>query len=177
MRMSSGETEQTIAGTFRIPERVYNAMRKEAKEKRVSLNALVTQILYAHVFEDMPAVNQMFVAMPKSLYSEILSQISEGGARQIGQLCAQGVAKSLMLAKHGEITTETIAERLRAFAERGGYGEYSEVSEGGRRIITIMHGFGSKESVSVAAFAEALFQMIGLRPKVTTTEAAVVIEI
>lgn len=177
MQTSSVEPGRTITGTFRIPERVYEALRKEAEEKRVSLNCVVNQLLYEHVFEDTPVMNPMFVALPKSLYSEILSRISEEDAREIGQLCARGAAKSLMLAKHGVITTETIAERLRTFAERGGYGEYSEVSEKGKRIITIMHEFGSKESVSIAAFADALFQMIGLHPAISTTEEAVVIEI
>jgi len=177
MQQSSGQVERTATGTFRITEGVYEAMQKEAEEKQVSLNCLVNQVLYEHVFETIPVMNSMFVAMPKTLYSEILSRISENDAREIGVLCARRVAKSFMLAKHGTVTIETIAETVHSYAERAGYGKYNEASERGRRIITIMHEFGPKHSVSTAAYAEALFQMIGIRPTITTTDQAVIIEI
>lgn len=134
-------------------------------------------MLCAHVFEDMPVGKAIFVTMPKSTYSEFLSSVSEGKAKQIGRLDAERVAKSIILAKHGEITKEAIIEHLRLFAERAGYGEYREVSDNSKRIITIMHEFGLKGSALFAAHAETLFQMIGLRPRMTTTEGALVIEI
>lgn len=177
MQMNSGQPERTTTGTFRISERVYEAMQKEAEEKRVSLNSIVNQVLYEHAFEPIPAMNSSFVAMPRSLYSDILSRISDDDAKQIGQLCARRVAKSFMLARHGAITVETITETMRSYADRAGYGEYSEASEDGKRIITIMHEFGPKHSESTAAYAEALFQLVGLRPTITTTDGAVVIKI
>jgi len=115
--------------------------------------------------------------MPRSLYSDILSLISDEDARQLGRSCAQRVAKSFMLARHGTITVETIAETMRSYAERAGYGRYTEAWEDGRRIITIMHEFGPKHSESTAAYAEALFQLVGLRPTITTTDEAAVIKI
>jgi hypothetical protein len=177
MQLSSGQVERTTTGTFRVAEDVYAAMQKEAEEKRVSLNCLVNQVLHEHVFEPVPFMNSMFVAMPKSLYTEFLSRVTEDDAKQIGVQCSRQVAKSLMLAKHGSVTSESIAEALRSYSDRAGYGRYNETSNGGKRIITIMHEFGPKHSASTAAHAESLYQLIGLKPRITTTDQAVIIEV
>jgi hypothetical protein len=169
--------KRTLTGTFRIPEDVYKAIQQEAKERRISLNTLVNQVLYARVFEEIPAVKAMFVMMPKAVYSEFLSSVSEERAKQIGQADALRIAKSIILARHGEVTLEAVIEHLRLFAERSGYGQFSDLRNHNKRIVTIIHEFGQKGSVLFASHAEALFQTAGLRPKIITTEEALVVEI
>jgi hypothetical protein len=168
--------KRTTTGTFRIPEDTYQAIQREAENREVSLNTLVNQILHAHLEEEIIG-KSLFVRMPKSVYKSFLSAITDEQAREIGELDAERVAKSLMLAKHGTVSTYGILEHLRLFANSAGYGEYSEVEEEGKKIVTIMHEFGRRGSILFAAHARALFQMNGSQPKISTTDGALIIEI
>jgi hypothetical protein len=149
-------------------------MRKEARDNLTSINTVVNQVLYAHFFDERPVLKPGFVGMPTQVLGYIMSKVTDEEATEIGRQLAKGAGKSWILRMHGEINTETIAELLRDFARRAGYGDYTDVRNS-ERIITITHELGARGSIMIAALAETLFQMIDIRPKVTTTEEAVVV--
>ena len=56
--------------------------------------------------------------------------------------------------------------------------ERSEVvSPGGKRVITLIHSYGEKGSIFVKAYAKALFKLIDMEPKLSSTENSVTIEV
>ena len=173
----NGPAKRSVAGHFRISENVYAALQREADRQMVSLNTLVNQVLYNHAYQEVPISKGLFVMMPKSVFQEFLAAVTEEKLRQIAQDDVQSIARSLILARHGKITTDAIVEDLHLYATGAGYGEFGDVSDGGKRIVTIMHEFGQKGSVFFAAHAEALFQLIGLRPVINVTSGGIIMEI
>ena len=175
MRAKHEPVEKTTSATFRMPVEVYSALRKQAKENRTSLNTLVNQVIYSHLFDDLPRVRQMLVTLPTPVFAEMLSRLSEEDVRELGRLSAEGVMKSAVLGRYGQITADSIIDTLRITAERGGLGTFSEKLDD-REIVTLRHELGYKGSLFFAVQIEILSQMAGIKPEIEKTEEAVVVQ-
>jgi hypothetical protein len=67
---------------------------------------------------------------------------------------------------------------IRSYKSKQYFVEHSEaVSPGGKRVITLMHSYGEKGSIFVKAYAKALFELIDMEPKLSSTENSVTIEV
>lgn len=175
MRAKREPVEKTTSATFRVPDKVYSALRKQARENRTSLNALVNQVLYAHLFDDLPHVRPMLVTLPTPLFAEMLARLSEEDVVALGKISAEGVMKSAVLGRYGRITADTIVDTLRITAERGGLGTFSEKLDD-REIVTFRHELGFKGSLFFAVQIETLSQIAGIKPRIEKTEEAVVVQ-
>lgn len=175
MRAKHGTVESTTSVTFRIPDKAYNALRKQARENRTSLNTVVNQVLYAHLFNDLPRVRPMLVTLPTPVFAEMLARLPEEDVRDLGKLTAEGVMKSAVLGRYGQITAETIVDTLRITAERGGLGTFREKLDD-RDIVTFRHELGYKGSLFLAVEIETLSQIAGIKPEIVKTEEAVVVQ-
>jgi hypothetical protein len=174
MRSKRETVENTTSATFRMPDKVYNALRRQARENRTSLNTIVNQVLYAHLFDDLPRVRPMLVTLPTPLFAEMLARLPEEDVRELGKLTAEGVMKSAVLGRYGQITTDTIVDTLRITAERGGLGTFREKLDD-RDIITFRHELGYKGSLFFAVQIETLSRIAGIKPEIEKTEEAVVV--
>lgn len=175
MRAKHEPVEKTTSVTFRVPDKVYYALRKQANENRTSLNTLVNQVLYSHLFDDLPRVRPMLVTLPTPVFAEMLARLSEEDVKALGRSSAEGVMKSAVLGRYGQITADAIVDTLRITAERGGLGTFSEKLDD-REIVTFRHELGYKGSLFFAVQIEALSQIAGIKPKIEKTEEAVVVQ-
>jgi len=174
--MGSESSPGTTQGTFRIPDDLYKAFQREAREKNTSLNTLLNQILRDHFGAEPPLMKPNFLALSRTTYKALLSKLSEADARDVGRRVSGEVIGSLVLARHGEITVDGIVEIVRDFCDRGGFGEFSYMTEGGKRIMGMLHDFGPNNSAMGAGCWEALFQAAGVHPKIKTTNDAIIAE-
>lgn len=158
-----------------MPDKLYNALRNQAKENRTSLNSLANQVLYSHFFDDTPILRPMLIALPTPIYAEMLARLTEEDVKVVGKMAAEGVGKSAVLGRYGKITAESIADTLRVMAQRAGYGTFHEMLDD-KETITFRHELGYKGSVYFAVVAETLFEMAGVAPAIDRTEEAVVIQ-
>jgi len=174
--MNTAVAEKTTSATFRMPNNVYIAMQKQARENKTSVNMIVNQALYAYFIDKRPIMRPMLVAVPTLTFAEMLARLPEKDVRELGELTAERVSKSAILARHCEITLETILDLLRDSAQRAGYGIYNEFLDD-KRIVSVRHELGYNGSTYLASTWETLFQMAGLRPAIEKTEDAVIIQL
>jgi hypothetical protein len=81
----------------------------------------------------------------------------------------------LMLARKGEITLDAVLDNIQQGAVLGWYSCYqSRVN--GKQVLSLTHDFGPKDSHVLAATVSKVFDLVGIRPKVTTTDSSVVVE-
>ena len=175
MRAKNEPVEKTESATFRMPDKVYKALREQARKNRTSLNTLVNQVLYAHLFDDLPHVRPMLVTLPTPVFAEMLSRLSEEDVVALGKLSAEGVMKSAVLGRYGRINADTIVDTLRITAERGGLGTFNEKLDD-REIVTFRHELGYKGSLFFSVQIETLSQMAGIKPRIEKTEEAVIVQ-
>ena len=83
-----------------------------------------------------------------------------------------------VLAKYEELSLTNFLDYLNSLAEYARFIEYNEVySPGEKRIITLMHSYGENGSIFVKTFAQDLFELIDVEPKLSSTNNSVTIEI
>jgi len=176
MQVGSRDSKRTVNGTFRVSRETYDAIRREALENRTSVNTLLNQILWTHFFSEWPSLKPKQVAMSTLTFSEIMSRLPDDDAKRIGGLVAQRNWKSHMLPRYGAVTIDILAEFLRDFAQRGGYGSYYEL-QNHERIITIKHDLGFRGSIFIAAYEETLIKLAGFGARIDTTENEVILKV
>jgi hypothetical protein len=170
-----GSMRTSVVGHFRIGKNVYDALEAEARARKISLNTLVNQVLYSHTLDDWVCEEVGFVKMPKDSFRAILAAIPDDKLRGLGAGAVKAGRDTLMLTRSGAITLDAILEDIR-FLSRCGWCSLHEAKVSGKTVITLAHEFGPRQSVLVAADVENSFGLVGIHPRITTTNSSVVIE-
>ena len=175
----TGEPERprkTITATFRVTERIYDALQKEAENQDTSLNTLVNQLLDIHVDEEVYLSRVGYLRVAKPTFRRILEGSTEEAIVQAARSSGKETCTSITLARRGTLTRETVLQSLHMFAEFGGFAHYSEIEVHGKPVIVLMHDFGPKGSLFICNFAKGAFESMDLQPEVSVGERSVVIE-
>jgi hypothetical protein len=109
-------------------------------------------------------------------FQRFLDAVEDDRLTHIGAAAGKDLAKSYVMTKQGSVTLDGILDYLRGFAHYGGYANYNEIERDGKKVIVLVHGFGRAGSVYISAYVKSLFELIGDRPKITSSEDSVVIE-
>jgi hypothetical protein len=165
----------SVVGHFRVSKNVYDSLEDEARSHNVSLNTLVNQVLSSHTRDDWVFEEVGFVKMPKDAFRALLGAIPDCKLSELGTGAVKTGRDTMMLAKSGSISLNAILEDLH-FLSRCGWFSLHEAKANGKTVITLVHEFGPRQSILMAADAVNLFGLVGIRPNVTTTNSSVMIE-
>jgi hypothetical protein len=170
--------EKTITRSFRINENAFLALEEEAKKRNISVNTLVNQLFLCYANFDRHLEKHGFLKMSKVTFRKILEDAPEKETVELAREVARNSSRTLILAKYGELSLSNFLDYLKNLDDYAYFIEYNEVySPGQKRVITLMHRYGEKGSIFIKAFAQALFELIDMKPKVSSTKNSVTIEI
>jgi len=168
-------TRLTVAGHLRVPKDVYDSLEAEARARGMSLNALVSQVLSTHTRDDRVLEQVGGAKMPREAFRLILSMVPDDKLSEYGSASATHVKNTMMIANSHGVDLRAVLDELR-LASRCGWYSFHEAKKDGKTVITLVHDFGPRYSVVCAASSTALFGLVGVRPKITTTDSSVMIE-
>jgi hypothetical protein len=175
---SSKSSGKTVTRSFRISEPAFTALEEGAARHRVSLNTLVNQMFLSYADVDRFFERVGYVKVPKSAFRRVLEHVPENDLAEAAQQSAEGSGKAIILAKYGTLSLFTVLDFIRTFVGYTSFAEYSEVlNPEKKRVITLMHNDGMKVSIYLSQSLIAFFKMIDIRPKITLTDDAVVLEV
>lgn len=167
--------DRTATRAFRIDESALERMQEDARELGVSLNTLVNQLFLAYANYDHYARKLRTIKMTSGAFRSIIRESSDALLTEASRHIARNEHVSLIMEKYGELTLGGALDLLRCLATYAKWFEYSEVSHGGRTTITLTHQFGSKGSVFLSSYVEALFEeVVGIHTKLRLTESSVI---
>lgn len=170
--------EKTVTRSFRINESAFLALEEEAKKRNISINTLVNQLFISYANFDRYFQRLGMLKMTKVTFNKILKVTPDKEIIEIARDVAQNSSRIIILARFGTLSLTSVLDYLNDVADYAHYVERSEVvSPGGKRTITLMHSFGGKGSIFVRAYAKALFELINMEPKLSSTENSVTIEV
>jgi len=172
---TEGSMKNSVVGHFRVWKHVYDSLEEEAKEHNVSLNTLVNQVLSSHTRDDWVFQEFEFVKMPKDAFRAFLREIPDDKLSKLGTCAVKAGRDTMMLERSGAITLEAILEDLH-FLSRCGWCTVHEAKVYGKTVVTVSHEFGPRYSILVAADIENLFGLIGVHPRIITTDSSVVVQ-
>jgi hypothetical protein len=170
--------EKTVTRSFRINESAFLALEEEAKKHNISLNTLVNQLFMSYANFDRYFQRLGMLKMSKVAFRKILNAASANEIVEVAKEIAQNSSRTIILARYGTLSLTGLLEYLNNYADYSNFVERSEVvSPGGKRVITLIHSYGEKGSIFVEAYSKALFELIDMEPKLSSTENSVTIEV
>ncbi|HEY6883005.1 MAG TPA: hypothetical protein VI278_03100 [Nitrososphaeraceae archaeon] len=170
--------EKTVTRSFRINESAFLALEEEAKKRNISLNTLVNQLFMSYANFDRFFQRLGMLKMSKVAFRKILNAAPANEIVEAAKEIAQNSSRTIILARYGTLSLTGLLEYLNNYADYSSFVERSEVvSPGGKRVITLIHSYGEKGSIFVEAYSKALFELIDMEPKLSSTENSVTIEV
>jgi hypothetical protein len=168
---------KTATGSFRLDEAALNILQEDAKKQNVSVNTLLNQLLLTYANYDRPMKRFHMVKMPASTFRHILQAANDQTIIEAGRAAGGDVPKTYIHAKWGDLTEENALNYLKTMGNHANLFEYSEVSHDGKINVALSHDFGSKGSLFLQSFVQAIFEPLGKPPKFSQDENAVVFEV
>ena len=152
------KTKKTSTITFRIDEEYEKGLRKEAEEKRISMNTLANQIFGDHVEFDQFMKKFGMVEMSKGSFKDLLNSLDEKNIINFAKSIGSKEPKDFILFKWKELTSDSVSEFIKMYFERCGYGMCDMQIGDGASNVSVHHDFGKKGSIFLKAFLEAIVQ-------------------
>jgi hypothetical protein len=171
----SGSRKTSVVGHFRISKDVYESLEEEARKAGVSLNTVVNQVLTVHSHDDLIWQEIANVRLSKIAFRAFLSRIPDDELAELGSLLARDTPSAMMLARKGAINLDAVLDYLH-FRSRSGWFSFHESKSNGKDVLSFIHEFGARDSVLLSSYFTSLFGLIGIHPKVTSTNSSVMVE-
>jgi len=144
--------------TFRIDENYEKSLRKEAEEKRISLNTLANQIFGDHVEFGQFMKKFGMVEMSRGSFRDLLDILDDKNIINFAKSIGAKEPKDFILFKWAELSPKSISEFISMYFEYCGYGVCNMQTSESKITVSIHHEFGKKGSLFLKSFLEAIIQ-------------------
>ncbi len=161
------EREKTAVKTIRLSKSLERSLEKESRNKKVSLNSLITSVLVKYEEWDRLAEKFGMMSLPAEELIALLEALNEAQIEKIARQCGAGMPRAVMDFWFSRVTPETFVKYL---GLRSTYQHFvnHEVVAGteGQFILTARHEHGRKWSIwSCNYLAEAIRANFGVDSK------------
>ena len=170
-------TDRTVTRSFRISERALKSIEDEAKRQNVGVSTLINQQLIAYSDFDRYIRRLGLIKISSATFERLLLAGSDGEIAKAGLEAGSDVPSSIILAKYGLLSLDTVIDYLRMLSEFAHLFEFGRVEQGNKQIITLVHNLGPKGSVFFDNYVKAIFDSIDYTPKISSRAHSVVVEV
>jgi hypothetical protein len=173
----SESTEKSVLKSIRISKKVADTLEESAKDRKISVNALISSILQEYEEWDRMVEKFSFLELPNKMVRRVFEQISQDTAVSLGDELGAELPKEIMLFWFKAVNPEALLNWLSLLSK---YEKFSqlEVSHVGRTIKVIAHHeLGKNWSVWLSHYLSgAVKSVIGVAPVTNITEGLVTLE-
>jgi hypothetical protein len=174
---SKSDNDKTVTRSFRISERALKSIEDEARRQNLGVSTLINQQLLAFSEFERYFRRLGLIKISSATFGRLLSACSDAEIAKAGVEAGSDTPRSIILAKYGLLSLDTIIQYLKMLSEFANQFEFGQVEQGGKHIITLLHGLGPKGSIFFANYAKTLFNSIGYIPKISSSAHSVVFEV
>jgi hypothetical protein len=174
---NSRTNEKSTTRTIRIPQKLDNLLEKDADNKRVSTNSLISSIITKYAEWDRYSELFQFVSLPPDMLKLFVESLDDEKIIEIGQQLALRHIQDMMFV-YKKISLSTFFDALALSCRYGGTAKYEmEKTEERTFIITMHHNLGIKWSKFLqCSLDEGLKKTFKLNPEFNITETSVVFQ-
>jgi len=164
---------RTVPKSFRIDESATIAVEKEASSQNVSSNTLVNQILKQFSEFDRFARRINTVKLSSSVFRDLLSEVDSEKVIEIAKSAGSSIPQAFASTKSGKVDVESLIDHVRCLAVYAHLCEFSEATDDHDHLLTLVHDFGLNWSIFLLHYVNAMFEQIGVSPKVDMSDRSV----
>jgi hypothetical protein len=137
--LSPSKTTESV--TLRLDKDILDKLRKEAKEKQVSLNVLTCQIALQHLDWHAYASKAGFIAVTRGTVRKMLEKITEKDIVEIAEYVAKKESKEFIIMLKNDYSVTSALQVLDTWLKIIGYSYRHEV-RGSEHSYIIHHDMG-----------------------------------
>jgi hypothetical protein len=166
--------------TLRFDNKVLYQLKEEARQKRISLNTLATQIFASHTEYNSYATKAGMVSFPKSLLIRLMDRLSEEEIESLSEHIAKNEIKDTTLLMKGEYSLLSFIDMTEAWIRSVGFPYTHNISEDNEmHSFVIQHDMGRRWSIYFEKMLRFVFEdlKLGKRPYFEITDNSVVFKV
>lgn len=169
--------DMTEPSTFRLNRKLLEELKAESRQKDISLNSLVNQIIKAHIDWHARAAAAGFIPIRRELIRELLEYLDEKEIDDLAHRVVKHLTSTAMMVILRKGDGNSVVELLERWIRISGL-SYSLEVEGSSRTYVIQHDMGRKWSYYLARlFEEVAFELKIERPDIKITDGAFYIKL
>jgi hypothetical protein len=169
--------QKTTTRTIRLPSNLDRILQKDAKEKRTTVNSLISAALTKYTEWDRYAESFGFICLPRNGFKLIIDSLDDETIKQIAEEIGSRQPKELMMFIFKKMTLDTFISQVSLFSRYAGFGTYEVETNERNYTIVVHHELGRKWSIYLAHLgSQGLKSTLGVVPKFHVTEYSVVFE-
>ena len=166
----------TVLRTFRFPESLNSSLEAEAKNRGLSVNALVSSLITKFDNWDKLADRFHFIALTDDLLKAILSHMSDDEIATIADTLGSRVAEEAMFFWYKDVSVESLVTYLTNRCRYAGYGNMEYERKGTSHVIALQHRLGYKWSIYLHHLIDnVLRKKLGIVGRFEVTETIVIV--
>lgn len=166
-----GEKNKTV--TFRIDKEVLDKIKSHATFERITLNALVNQLLTHAVDWDLVAAKSGWVPISKELLIAWFDRLDDKVIQSIAEEKGRMISRDMLYAMKGKYDIWQWISVLRGRAKAAGF-SFTQLEDKNDLKFIMRHDMGLKWSKHFKAFYESAFKELGCTVKFDLTENTIV---
>jgi hypothetical protein len=156
------QQHQSESITFRLDYTILKTLHREADQKDISVNTLVSHIIRRHIDWHSNAAKAGFVTVRKGLLSNLINRLPEKEISSIAEYIAKNETKDFVLLLRNEYNIESALDVIETWIKISGYPYRHEVNYT-RHSYVIQHDMGKNWSLYMAELYRFLFEEFGLK--------------
>jgi predicted transcriptional regulator len=148
--------------TFRLDGIILNKLHREAEQRDISVNALVSHIIKEYMDWHSNAAKAGFVTERRGLLTNLINRLPEEEISSIAEYIAKNETKDFVLFLRNEYNIESALDVIETWIKISGYPYRHEVNHT-RHSYVIQHDIGKNWSLYLAQLYRFLFEEFGLK--------------
>lgn len=159
--------------TIRISRQLDRLLEKDAINKRVSINSLISSIITKYAEWDRYVESLRFVSIPPDGLRLIIGSLDDEKVKEIGQ---QRHLQEFLMLWFKKITIDSFFDGLTLFCRYGGIAKYDmDTTDGREYVVAMHHDLGRKWSKFMQyILEEGMKRTLNIIPKIDITESSIV---
>jgi HicB family len=164
MQATHSKSKKTVTQTFRIDHDVQETLSSEAKNQRVSLNTLVSNVLNDYAFYGRVAERYRALRLSATTIGAFLEVISDEDMGRAGSKTGHKHPAELLSALGVAVTVDNLVKALEEIYLRHlRWFDHCMVIKRNTWEIHLKHGFGQKWSIWLSEYFSSMFEEAGFR--------------
>ena len=165
--------------TIRIPQKLDSLLEKDADNKRVSTNSLISSIITKYAEWDRYSELLQFVSLPPDMLKLFVESLEDEKIIEIGRQLASRHVQEFIMFWYKKISLSTFFDAMALSCRYGGMAKYEmEKTEERTFIVTMHHNLGIKWSKFLQCLLdEGLKKTFKVNPEFHITESSVIFQI
>ena len=154
--------KKTETSTFRIEKDVLEKLRIDAEEEKISLNALVNQVLSRHIDWYAPAQRSGFVPLPKILLKKVMDNLTEEQIVLVSEYMVKNEIKDIILVLRKEHNVNSFLDAIESWAKTSGFPFNHDDKGSGTHKYVITHEMGKNWSLYFGIIFTRILEELGV---------------